>query len=1051
MKIVKGQTAIPKVVLLDRENIRWASLTGEVTENAAIVEYVTSMVVSNVEQAVDAINGQINLINDDISAINTQIVDINNIITNNFTALDGRIDDLTAEVAAEVARIDAAIGSLQDNLADEVAAIGVAIGNVVANFDAIIQGINTTIAGINAAIDEIHTSISAVDADLNAKIDLINAAISGINTHLSAVDADLSSIHAEINGIHSDVTTVNAAIDGINQDIADMDAALNGRIDEANTAISDLEVDINEKIDVIDESITNINWRLDNIDLSITGIHTQIGGISSNIANIEGDITAINADLTGVHTQIGGISSGIASIEGDITAINADLTGVHTQIGGISSNIASIEGDISDIEDDISAIHYDIAGVNSSIATIQGDISDIGSEITDIENAHAVDMAAVNSHFTTVDGRLNVAETNIGNVQQNITSLNTHLNTIDTTLSSVNLNIISVNAGMAAINDEIGDINVSLADKVDKVAVPLQIYGTNANGDQTSYSFESLIGSSSGIANILNSIDEINAELGDITADASALEARVDGHDTDLNEIKEDITEINESISVIETDIVDIEGDVSGINAGIVAINNQFADYALKANLLTLVRNVEITSSNNTVSVNKQVVNSANGNVTSSVANLPIASSTAGGIMPKESFSQIQQNTADIQSLKGANKRYAVNDPLPSSLSQSQVQAIFDAVSGGKTETDGDTLISFHATTLNYGWSYFASDSSWHFRGVDTVMQATQSELGIVKGADSNGKIFVESDGTMSLVGYDGITSSISAINSGYLQKVSAANILYGTNGSGGQQNYLIGTDIPKYNGGKLTSALPSGSSDVANKQYVDNMFVTNGLSADEVTIHLEGSILGFASSYKSKIDGIAAGANNYSLPTATSTVKGGVALFSDTVQSVAASAVTTTASRTYGVQLNAGGQAVVNVPWSNTTYAAATTSASGLMSAADKTKLDGIAASANNYTHPSATALSSGLYKITVNNLGHVTAGAAVAKADITGLGIPAQDTTYTISSTGSGNAVTSLSISASTITMTKGDNFLPSSKMQVVAALPGSPASDTFYFIPE
>jgi hypothetical protein len=33
-----------------------------------------------------------------------------------------------------------------------------------------------------------------------------------------------------------------------------------------------------------------------------------------------------------------------------------------------------------------------------------------------------------------------------------------------------------------------------------------------------------------------------------------------------------------------------------------------------------------------------------------------------------------------------------------------------------------------------------------------------------------------------------------------------------------------------------------------------------------------------------------------------------------------------------------------VNVPWTNTTYSAATSSAAGLMSAADKTKLDGIA-----------------------------------------------------------------------------------------------------------
>ena len=52
-------------------------------------------------------------------------------------------------------------------------------------------------------------------------------------------------------------------------------------------------------------------------------------------------------------------------------------------------------------------------------------------------------------------------------------------------------------------------------------------------------------------------------------------------------------------------------------------------------------------------------------------------------------------------------------------------------------------------------------------------------------------------------------------------------------------------------------------------------------------------------------------------------------------------------------------------------------------------------------YTHPSHTAKSSGLYKITVDGYGHVSGATAVVKADITGLGIPAKDTTYSVATT--------------------------------------------------
>jgi hypothetical protein len=57
----------------------------------------------------------------------------------------------------------------------------------------------------------------------------------------------------------------------------------------------------------------------------------------------------------------------------------------------------------------------------------------------------------------------------------------------------------------------------------------------------------------------------------------------------------------------------------------------------------------------------------------------------------------------------------------------------------------------------------------------------------------------------------------------------------------------------------------------------------------------------------------------SYTLPAATSTALGGIELFSDTAQTTASNAVTTTASRTYGLQVNASGQGVINVPWTDT------------------------------------------------------------------------------------------------------------------------------------
>ena len=74
-----------------------------------------------------------------------------------------------------------------------------------------------------------------------------------------------------------------------------------------------------------------------------------------------------------------------------------------------------------------------------------------------------------------------------------------------------------------------------------------------------------------------------------------------------------------------------------------------------------------------------------------------------------------------------------------------------------------------------------------------------------------------------------------------------------------------------------------------------------------------------------------------------TSSVLGLGKLFSDTQQDTAANTVSSTASRTYGIQANSSDQLVVNVPWTdtNTEYSAATASVLGLMKLFSDTQQD--------------------------------------------------------------------------------------------------------------
>ena len=73
-----------------------------------------------------------------------------------------------------------------------------------------------------------------------------------------------------------------------------------------------------------------------------------------------------------------------------------------------------------------------------------------------------------------------------------------------------------------------------------------------------------------------------------------------------------------------------------------------------------------------------------------------------------------------------------------------------------------------------------------------------------------------------------------------------------------------------------------------------------------------------------------------------------------------------------------------------------ATTENNGLMSSADKAKLDGIEAGANNYTHPIYEAKQAGLYRISVDNTGHVATADKMTSEELAAEGVSPADHTH-------------------------------------------------------
>lgn len=172
---------------------------------------------------------------------------------------------------------------------------------------------------------------------------------------------------------------------------------------------------------------------------------------------------------------------------------------------------------------------------------------------------------------------------------------------------------------------------------------------------------------------------------------------------------------------------------------------------------------------------------------------------------------------------------------------------------------------------------------------------------------------------------------------------------------SSGDLNTYRGTQylgVYYANYGNSISNKPSGVS-----QFALHVLLENNDSSTIQVLYSKNKIYtrAYESSSWSSWTEIGAGGIT-SIPKASSSALGGIKIgYSDN-------------GRNYAVELDSSGKAYVNVPWAdtNTTYNVATTSANGLMSSSDKSKLDGIQAGADAVSF--SRSLSSGTKIGTIN-----------------------------------------------------------------------------------
>ena len=323
------------------------------------------------------------------------------------------------------------------------------------------------------------------------------------------------------------------------------------------------------------------------------------------------------------------------------------------------------------------------------------------------------------------------------------------------------------------------------------VGIPTRLYGSTSFDellDRPRYAGNEMT-SQTDIPDVEATVEaEANARKAAVEAEANARKAADEllqtAIDNETSKRQENVSELSNRIDAEEdartqadTAIsADLEQEIADRTAGDTAIN-------------TAINKTVVTdfSVNNTPSTTSIVLDGAKENILTGATStrsitLPVASGSQAGVINTSTYNAIQENSQNIDAILGG--AVAISN-LPAEPTQAELTTAWQTATGLTTLINGARIFD---NTNEKNWTYYTNTTTWYATdasGSTTVSIATNSTPGIVQGdATTDGKVFVESNGTMSLNGWDDLSANVSdsianiaSLQSGKVDKVTGKQL----------------------------------------------------------------------------------------------------------------------------------------------------------------------------------------------------------------------------------------------------------------------------------
>ena len=740
-------------------------------------------------------------------------------------------------------------------------------------------------------------SLTFTDSDLISKV-LVTDEYGQVTTDSSL---DLSELHA-LDGITGNIQSqIDSEISARQSADTDLDTAINAEVSARLSADSTLQNNIDSEASTRADADTTLQNNIDSeastradadtaLQSNISAEQSRAEGVesqlNSDISNEASARQSADADLqTSINTEISDRESADLSILTQVDTKRDKIVDVHNGPVAYTQEANKTESlyDIIDTGTDGGSLvartsggtiraerpddNKDVANklyVDSADNTLQ---SNIDAEATARQNAISSEASARSSADTTlqnnIDAEASTRSSADTTLQNNIDAEASTRASADTTLQD---NIDSEASARSSADSTLdGKITQEISDR--ESAITNEATARSSADSTLQDNIDAEVSARASADTTLNGkitqeiTDRQAAVSGEATARASAdstLQANITAEETARASADTTLqNNIDAEASARSSADTTLQGNITAE-----ATARSSADTTLQSNIDQKVAKTFSTSvftgtSNNTVTASGVTLNfttkdTNNNNAGIISLSLPVATDSVAGVATAAQIAQIEQNRQDIELLSGKSSRYAVNVNLSNKTDPQIQSALTDAWRNASGQTTGDpaqytTLVNLW-NNHEYTWLTVGSTTSWVDRGISTVSIATDQSLGVVLGtaqtSGNEGNIYVDSDGSMAVIGWDDVKTDISNaqsdISSLQTGKLSSVNQ---TSTAGYVSNIAIdGTDHTKLN--VTRTALPSISIAGTNAGTVESGKYVSAITSSGHTVTVSKSNL---------------------------------------------------------------------------------------------------------------------------------------------------------------------------------------------------------------